>query len=226
MYDSQTYEFPFPTFALLLYSIAQNVFMKISLRLFLLGWLSLQTAFSQPKSSAGLPTITISGYVREAGSQEALIGVNVYQTGMSTDRFRPDRASAPKRRPGTTTNTYGFYSLTLPIGPSAQQDSLRLVYSMVGYDTQEQAISGQKSQTLSVLLRSGKLLNEVVVRSSRAEEKVSDSPQMSQIDILISQIKKIPALLGEKDVLKVLQLMPGVHKSRASTCAAVAPTRT
>ncbi len=139
------------------------------------------------------PTITISGYVREAGSQEALIGVNVYRAG--------------NKPLGTTTNTYGFYSLTVPA-----DDSLRLVYSMVGYDTQEQTIPGQKTQIISVLLRSGKLLNEVVVRSSRAEEKVSDSPQMSQIDIPISQIKKIPALLGEKDVLKVLQLMPGVQK--------------
>ncbi|MBO0939968.1 TonB-dependent receptor [Fibrella sp. HMF5335] len=167
------------------------------LRLFLLGWLSVQAAFGQLKATSGLPTITISGYVREAGSQEALIGVNVYRSGLATDRSRL----------GTTTNTYGFYSITLPV-----QDSLRLVYSIVGYDTQEQTFSGQKSQTVNVLLRSGKLLNEVIVRSSRADEKVSDSPQMSQIDVPISQIKKIPALLGEKDVLKVLQLMPGVQK--------------
>ena len=171
--------------------------MKSSLRLSLLGWLCVQTAVGQSKLASG-PVITISGYVREAGSQEALIGVNVYRAGNNPL--------------GTTTNTYGFYSLTVPIGPSLRQDSLRLTYSIVGYDTQEQTVSAQKSQTVSVLLRSGTLLNEVVVRSSRADEKVSDSPQMSQIDIPISQIKKIPALLGEKDVLKVLQLMPGVQK--------------
>ena len=163
----------------------------------LLSWLSLQAAFGQSKVPTGTPTITISGYVREAGSQEALIGVNVYQAITGNGR----------NRSGSTTNTYGFYSLTVPA-----KDSLRLVYSMVGYDTQEQLLVATKSQTVSVLLRSGKQLNEVVVRSSRAEEKVSDSPQMSQIDVPISQIKKIPALLGEKDVLKVLQLMPGVQK--------------
>ena len=164
--------------------------MKQILLAALLGWTVCLPAFCQS------PTITISGYVREAGSQEALIGVNVYRTGSTTDRTRP----------GTTTNTYGFYSLTIP-----PQDSLSLTYSMVGYKPQELSVSGQKSQTISVLLAAGTLLSEVVVRS-KADEKISDSPQMSQIDVPISQIKKIPALLGEKDVLKVLQLMPGVQK--------------
>ncbi len=149
-----------------------------------LGW---QTGWGQTA-----PTVTISGYVREAGSREALIGVNVYQTGTSL---------------GTVTNTYGFYSLTIPA-----LDTLRLTYSMVGYTTVYQVVGARTSQRVDVALPPGTLLNEVVVRSSRADEKVSDSPQMSQIDIPISQIKKIPALLGEKDVLKVLQLMPGVQK--------------
>ncbi|WP_375445983.1 carboxypeptidase-like regulatory domain-containing protein [uncultured Fibrella sp.] len=161
--------------------------MKNLLSAALLSWLTLHAAYSQSQS-----TITISGYVREAGSREALIGVNVYRTGSSV---------------GTSTNTYGFYSLTLPA-----QDSLQLTYSIVGYNAQQLRIAAQKSQTINVLLDAGKLLSEVVVRSSRADEKVSDSPQMSQIDLPISQIKKIPALLGEKDVLKVLQLMPGVQK--------------
>ncbi|NID12490.1 TonB-dependent receptor [Fibrivirga algicola] len=161
----------------------------------LLSWLNLHVAYSQPKSSAS--TVTISGYVREAGSQEALIGVNVYRTGAATGRSWS----------GTTTNTYGFYSLTIPA-----QDSLQLTYSIVGYDTQRLTLGAQKSQTLNVLLTSGRLLNEVVVSEKRQQDRVSDSPQMSQIDLPIAQIKKIPALLGEKDVLKVLQLMPGVQK--------------
>ena len=93
----------------------------------------MQTAVGQSKLASG-PVITISGYVREAGSQEALIGVNVYRAGNNPL--------------GTTTNTYGFYSLTVPIGPSLRQDSLRLTYSIVGYDTQEQTVSAQKSQTV------------------------------------------------------------------------------
>ena len=135
---------------------------------------------------------TISGYVRETGSQEALIGVNVYLPGTTT---------------GTTTNTYGFYSLTLPA-----QDSLRLAYSFVGYETLERTVTFRSNQTRNVLLTPGRVLTEVQVTATSVGEKVSESAQMSTIEVPISQIKKIPAFLGEKDVLKVLQLMPGVQK--------------
>ncbi|GAB3951912.1 TonB-dependent receptor [Spirosoma harenae] len=135
---------------------------------------------------------TISGYVREQGSLEALIGVNVYLPGTTT---------------GTTTNTYGFYSLTLPA-----QDSIQLAYSFVGYETIERALGLRANQTQNVLLTPGRALAEVDVKASTSVEKVSESPQMSAVEIPIQQIKKIPAFLGEKDVLKVLQLMPGVQK--------------
>ncbi len=138
------------------------------------------------------PRATISGYVREAGSQEALIGVNVYLPGTTT---------------GTTTNTYGFYSLTLPT-----QDSVRLAYSFVGYESSERTVALRTSKSLNVFLTPGRLLTEVDVKAGRTEEKISETAQMSQIDVPIAQIKKIPAFLGEKDVLKVLQLMPGVQK--------------
>jgi hypothetical protein len=133
---------------------------------------------------------TVSGYVREAGSRELLIGVNVYQPGAAT---------------GTTTNTYGFYSITLPAA-----DSLTLVFSYVGYAPQTHTVALRKNVELNVDLAAGEVLREVVVHGSR--EKVSETPQMSTLDVPIKQIKTIPALLGEKDVLKVLQLMPGVQK--------------
>ena len=135
---------------------------------------------------------TISGYVREGSSGEALIGVNVYLPGTTI---------------GTTTNTYGFYSLTLPA-----QDSVRLAYSFVGFETVGRTIGLRTNIVLNIALTPGRVLNQVEVRAGRTEEKVSESVQMSRIDIPVSQIKKIPAFLGEKDVLKVLQLMPGVQK--------------
>ncbi|MBN8822799.1 MULTISPECIES: TonB-dependent receptor [unclassified Spirosoma] len=135
---------------------------------------------------------TVSGYVRESGSLEALIGVNVYLPGTTT---------------GTTTNTYGFYSLTLPA-----QDSIRLAYSFVGYETVAYTISLRTNKTQNILLAPGQALSEVNVKASSTVEKVSESPRMSTIDVPVAQIKKIPAFLGEKDVLKVLQLMPGVQK--------------
>ncbi|GAB3041298.1 TonB-dependent receptor [Spirosoma pulveris] len=138
------------------------------------------------------PQFTISGYVREAGSLEALIGVNVYLPGTTT---------------GTTTNTYGFYSLTLPA-----QDSVRVAYSFVGYESIERPVAFRKNQAVNVLLSPGQALMSVEVKAGRLTEKVSESAQMSAIDVPVAQIKKIPAFLGEKDVLKVLQLMPGVQK--------------
>lgn len=137
-------------------------------------------------------SFTISGYVREKGSQEQLIGVNVY---VPTTAF------------GTATNTYGFYSLTLPA-----KDSLTLAFSFVGYDRIVKKIALTKNLEMNIELASTNQLQEVVVSSKRQEERVSESVQMSKIDIPINQIKKIPAFLGEKDVLRVLQLMPGVQK--------------
>lgn len=135
---------------------------------------------------------TVSGYVREAGSQEALIGVNVYLPGTAI---------------GTTTNTYGFYSLTLPAA-----DSLAVAYSFVGYEPTSRRVGLRTSQTIDVYLTPGRELAEVEVRATTDETRVSDTPQMSTVSIPVAQIKKIPAFLGEKDVLKVLQLMPGVQK--------------
>ncbi|UFH55605.1 TonB-dependent receptor domain-containing protein [Spirosoma sp. KNUC1025] len=159
-----------------------------------LGLFSLLFLFSWYSGWGQAPTarFTVSGYVREAGSQEALIGVNVYLPGTTT---------------GTTTNTYGFYSITLPA-----QDSARLAYSFVGYETVERTQALRSNRTQNVLLMPGRQLTGVDVKAGSLVEKVSESAQMSSIDVPVSQIKKIPAFLGEKDVLKVLQLMPGVQK--------------
>ncbi|TDB68095.1 TonB-dependent receptor [Arundinibacter roseus] len=137
--------------------------------------------------------LTISGFVRESGSQEQLPGVNVFVPGTAF---------------GTVTNTYGFYSLTLPAA-----DSLRLIYSFVGYEKTERLLSPfSQNTTLNIFLASVNQLDEVTVSARRQEDYVSRSAQMSQVEIPIQQIKKIPAFFGEKDVLKVLQLMPGVQK--------------
>ena len=143
------------------------------------------TTFAQEK-------ITISGFVKEQGSQEQLPGVNVF---IADTQY------------GSVTNTYGFYSLTIPSG-----DSATISFSFVGYAKTEQRIALTKDATLDILLATVTQLDEVVVSARRQEDYISRSAQMSQIEIPIQQIKKIPAFFGEKDVLKVLQLMPGVQK--------------
>lgn len=145
-----------------------------------------------PCGTTAQKSFTISGYVREKGSQEQLIGVNVY---VPTTAF------------GTSTNTYGFYSLTLPA-----KDSITLAFSFVGYDRIIRKVALTKNIEMNIELTSTNQLQEVIVSSKRQEERVSESVQMSKIDIPINQIKKIPTFLGEKDVLRVLQLMPGVQK--------------
>lgn len=142
--------------------------------------------------SLGQERITISGFVRERGSKELLPGVNVY---------------IEKSTLNTATNTYGFYSLTIP-----KSDSASVSYSFVGYEKQNIRINARADQQISIDLVSANQLEEVLVSSRRTSEKVSESVQMSKIEVPISQIKKLPAFFGEKDVIRVLQLMPGVQK--------------
>lgn len=136
--------------------------------------------------------ITISGYITEKGSKELLPGVNIYHAASGS---------------GTATNSYGFYSLTLP-----SSDSVELSFSFIGYTTQVKRMSGKTGLELDIeLYPEGVELEEFVLNAEQTR-KVSEETRMSTVDIPIEQIKQIPALLGEKDVLKVIQLMPGVQK--------------
>jgi hypothetical protein len=132
---------------------------------------------------------TLSGYVSEKGSKENLPGVNIY---------------IPKLKSGTTTNTYGFYSITLP------SDTVELLVSYVGFQTQYLKFYLSANMPLDLELENSSL-KEVVVTDIKTEH-ISEDVQMSKIDIPIEQIKNIPALLGEKDVMKTIQLLPGVQK--------------
>ncbi|TLV01576.1 TonB-dependent receptor [Dyadobacter luticola] len=136
--------------------------------------------------------VTISGFVKEQGSQEQLPGVNVYLEGTPF---------------GAVTNTYGFYSLTVPVG-----DTATVSFSFVGYEKTSQTVKLTKNAELNIFLKTVNQLEEVVVSARRQEDYVSRNVQMSQIEIPIAQLKKVPAFFGEKDVLRILQLMPGVQK--------------
>ncbi len=158
--------------------------MRVTFTLFLL----LLTFISQAQSGR----VTISGYVRESGSGESLPGVTIL---------------VPTLQKGTTTNTYGFYSLTLPAS-----DSLEVVVSSIGFQSQSQDLSLTKDLELNwQLLASNAELKEVVVAGSY-QARESQKVQMSTISVPVEQMKDVPALLGEKDMLKVLQLLPGVQK--------------
>lgn len=132
---------------------------------------------------------TISGYAKDAKNGESLIGVTVYKKNSQI---------------GTSTNEYGFYSLTLPKGLDT------VVFSFVGFKSIITPINLTANQTLSFeLAEEGKELEEVVVSSEKADANVK-SMEMSVAKLDIKQIQKMPALLGEVDIIKSIQLLPGV----------------
>lgn len=138
---------------------------------------------------------TVSGYVFEKGSRETLIGVNVYET---------------IRGVGVTTNAYGYYAITLPA------DSVELVFSYVGYQMQVKSFFNDRNMRMDIEMEGGIELDEVVITDERLR-RISQSPQMSQVGVPIGQARNIPSLLGEKDMFKVLQLMPGVQSGTEGT---------
>lgn len=132
---------------------------------------------------------TISGYLEDQTTGEKLIAANVY------DSFSGA---------GAVTNTYGFFSLTLPA------DSVALSFSYIGYQSQEERFALSENRTLNVSLSPYVELATVEVTAERGD-RIEERTQMSRVEVPIEQIKRIPALLGEVDVLKALQLLPGVQ---------------
>lgn len=139
-------------------------------------------------ASATAQKFTVSGTVKDKDSGENLIGANVYNSPSSQ---------------GTAANVYGFFSLTLA------KDSVRIRISYVGYEPQNFVFLLKKDTVIKAELKST-LLEEVVVSSSE-DEAIQQRTSMGTIDLPVAQIKAMPAFMGEVDVLKVLQLMPGVQ---------------
>lgn len=132
---------------------------------------------------------TLSGYVKDEGTGEDMIGANVY--------LQNDPGT------GASTNGYGFFSMTLPEG------DYNVVISYVGYDNQIEKVSLHNDVRLNVQLSQGKLLEEVVVKAERGDVNIQ-STDMGKVELNIEQIKTIPVLFGEVDILKTIQLLPGV----------------
>ncbi|MCH2043871.1 MAG: TonB-dependent receptor [Saprospiraceae bacterium] len=135
--------------------------------------------------------ITLSGTVSEGATGETIIGASVFV----------------KETPsiGTATNIYGFYSLTIPI----TEDSVTIVFAYTGLSPQELRILPKENTELNIELAELKM-EEVVVSASANTEKVN-STQMGMDEITVKEAKEIPAIFGEVDIIKVLQLKPGVQ---------------
>ncbi|WP_147676114.1 TonB-dependent receptor [Algibacter pacificus] len=132
---------------------------------------------------------TISGTISEDSSNETLIGVNII---------------FPEIQSGTTTNEYGFYSITLPEG------KYKMVISYLGFNTVVENITLNEDQVKNFSLTDTlESLDEVVI-TENVEKLNIKAPQMSVNKLSASTIKQIPVVLGEADIIKSITLLPGV----------------
>lgn len=135
---------------------------------------------------------TISGYFRDNASGENLIGATLSVRGN------------PR---GVNSNQYGFFSLTLPSG------KYQFVATYVGYLPQAFEIDLSRDTVLNISMISGANLSEEVVVTAKKRDNNVKVAQMGKISLPIEQIKSIPAFLGEVDILKAIQLIPGVRNA-------------
>lgn len=139
-------------------------------------------------------TFTISGYITDEVSGETLIGANVYQV------------SDPSQ--GATTNVYGYYSLTLDEG------EYDITYSYLGYADQTIRVVLNKDVKSSIAMNQGVVFTEVTISAKEQEKDENvESTQMGIVELDVQKVKKLPALLGEVDILKTIQLLPGVSSA-------------
>ena len=138
---------------------------------------------------------TVSGVVTDRQSGETLIGATVLDI---------------RSGKGVVSNSYGFYSLTLP-----KADSVSLRVSYVGYNPFELDTILTGNMELNVALHAGVELKEVTVSAERVGSLRSS--QISAIEMPLEHIKAVPVLFGETDVLKALQLMPGIQSGTEGT---------
>ncbi|WP_020530482.1 TonB-dependent receptor [Flexithrix dorotheae] len=148
-------------------------------------------AFSQDK-------YTISGYLKDASNAEELIGATVFVKEINN---------------GVVTNPYGFYSITLPPG------DYTISFSYIGYQTQSTNITLSEDISFNMeLLEESTELTEVVVTAEEEDHHVKDL-SIGRSEINIKEVKQLPALFGEPDIIKAVQMQPGVLIAGEGTSA-------
>ena len=131
---------------------------------------------------------TLSGYVKDSLSGETLIGSTISVAGLSK---------------GITSNSYGFFSISLNAG------TYTFISSNVGYITQLKKINLTSDVQFNFEMPPKITTEQAIIISSKKRDANVKNAQMGKLDLSINQIKSIPAFLGEVDVLKTIQLLPG-----------------
>ncbi|MEM9023870.1 MAG: TonB-dependent receptor, partial [Bacteroidota bacterium] len=135
------------------------------------------------------PKVTLSGYIRDAANGEELIGATVYLNELAI---------------GTTSNIYGFYSITVPAG------SYTVSYRFIGYQTQEKPMDLTTATTFNIELPGSKTaLQEVEITAEKDDEALTEV-QMSMERLDIKTVEEIPQFLGETDIIRSVLMLPGV----------------
>ena len=135
---------------------------------------------------------TISGYVRDAESNEEIIGAAVIAKEAGT---------------GIPTNAYGFYSLTLPAGEHTIQ------FSVIGYEPKQVQLDLKQNKRMDIVLTAKTILvDSVVVTAERPDEEVR-KVEMGSLKLSLAQIRSVPVIFGEQDLMKTIQLLPGVQEA-------------
>lgn len=165
---------------------------KLALSLYAL--LTCITALAQDSiSRAPAPQIcTISGYVKDATSGELLIGAGIY---------------IKELKKSTYSNAVGYFQLVLEKG------TYTLLTSFIGYQNSEQIVYLDKDMPLNITLKENVATLQVVEVTSEKGDKNVQSTEMGTFKIDIDQLKKLPSFMGEVDVLKIIQLLPGVQSA-------------
>ena len=156
--------------------------MKFKKILFHLLFFTCLSSYAQTK-------YTISGYVQESETGENLIGVSIYDK----NTFK-----------GTVTNQYGFYSLTL------EEGNYEIIYSFIGLQSITKKVNLNNDIRINISLKNDAIITEEVIVTGEKLDKNVSSSKMSQVKIEVNNIKQLPVILGEVDVLKSAQLLPGI----------------
>ena len=135
-------------------------------------------------------SFTISGYISDKKTGETLIGATV--------------SNKANKQIGVSANTYGFYSLKLPKG------NYELLFSYIGYQEQTVIVNLTESKKLNVAMSENNVqLGEIIISANRENNRITQT-QMGVEKLNVITISKLPVLFGEKDILKTMQLLPGV----------------
>ena len=142
-----------------------------------------------PFLSLSQEKFTLNGYITDKESGESLIGATVYINELNA---------------GTVTNAYGFYSITL------DQGTYSLDFRYIGYVSMSRSIDLNSNQKVDIELEGDDIQLENIVISDQAEDFNVSSIEMSTAKLDMSKISEIPTFLGENDIIKAIQLLPGV----------------